>query len=206
MAELKDTRNQLAGLELEDRVLRVDRVRKTVKGGRIPSSRVCVAVGDKKGNIGIGMGKARQAPEAIAKGIEKAKKTLITVPLDGYTIPHEIQAQVGGAIILLRPASPGTGIIAGGAVRQMVELAGIRDILSKSLGSQNVLNRAKACFKALSLLVDPQYAAKRRGKTVHEIWGREIRSAYAPVVDEPEEKEDEAREVATREAGGRGRR
>jgi small subunit ribosomal protein S5 len=166
---------------------------------------VCVAVGDKRGNIGIGMGKARQAPDAIRKGIDRAKKTMIKVPLDGYTIPHEVQAQVGGAIILLRPASRGTGIIAGGAVRQMVELAGIRDILSKSLGSQNVLNRAKACFRALSLLHDPEETAKRRGKNVKEMCGREIRSAYEKVVEtEPADAEaEEAHEVAVEEAGGR---
>ena len=216
MAELKQSRDALAGMELEDRVLRVDRVRKTVKGGRIPSSRVCVAVGDRKGKIGIGMGKARQAPDAIRKGIDRAKKNMITVPLDGYTIPHEIQAKVGGAIILLRPAARGTGIIAGGAVRQMVEIAGIRDILSKSLGSQNVLNRAQACFKALATLQNPEDIAKRRGKSVHEVMGREIRSGYdkpAVVVSDDDDSDGESkldsgdvRDFAQRQAGGRGRR
>ncbi|MBM3501199.1 MAG: 30S ribosomal protein S5 [Armatimonadetes bacterium] len=188
MAELKESRDELAGMELEDRVLRVDRVRKTVKGGRIPSSRVMVAVGDGRGRIGIGMGKARQAPDAIRKGIDKAKKTMITVPLDGLTIPHPIHAKVGGAEILLKPASRGTGIIAGGAVRHIVELAGIRDILSKSLGSQNVLNRAKACFAALKLLQDPEDVARRRGKSVREMTGREVHSAYGtskPPSEEP---------------------
>jgi small subunit ribosomal protein S5 len=199
MAELKESRDELAGMELEDRVLRVDRVRKTVKGGRIPSSRVMVAVGDGRGRIGIGMGKARQAPDAIRKGIDKAKKTMITVPLDGFTIPHPIHAKVGGAEILLKPASRGTGIIAGGAVRHIVELAGIRDILSKSLGSQNVLNRAKACFAALRLLQDPEDVARRRGKSVRDMTGREVHSAYgtskpaseAPIPDlEPEDGDD----------------
>lgn len=202
MVELQESREELAEMELEDRVLRVDRVRKTVKGGRIPSSRVMVAVGDGRGRVGIGMGKARQAPDAIRKGIDRAKRAMITVPLDGYTIPHPVQAKVGGAKILLKPASRGTGIIAGGAVRHIVELAGIRDILSKSLGSQNVLNRAKACFEALKRLQDPETVAKRRGKTVREMTGREIRSAYAgeqPVVTE---KTDEAHEVAMEEAGG----
>jgi small subunit ribosomal protein S5 len=178
MAELKESREELAGLEMEDRVLRVDRVRKTVKGGRIPSSRVMVAVGDGRGRIGIGMGKARQAPDAIRKGIEKARKNMITVPLDGFTIPHPISAKVGGSKILLKPASRGTGIIAGGAVRHIVELAGIRDILSKSLGSQNVLNRAKACFAALQALQRPDEVAQRRGRSVREMTGRDIRGAY----------------------------
>jgi len=202
MAELKESRDELAGLELEDRVLRVDRVRKTVKGGRIPSSRVMVAVGNGRGSVGIGMGKARQAPDAIRKGIDRAKKTMITVPLDGFTIPHPVQAKVGGAKILLKPASRGTGIIAGGAVRHIVELAGIRDILSKSLGSQNVLNRAKACFAALKALQHPDDVAKRRGKSVREMTSREVRSAYEADAPPAAEKVDEAHEVAVEEAGG----
>jgi small subunit ribosomal protein S5 len=201
MAELKESREELAGMELEDRVLRVDRVRKTVKGGRIPSSRVIVAVGDGRGKVGIGMGKARQAPDAIRKGIDRAKKTMITVPMDGLTIPHAVQAKVGGAEILLKPASRGTGIIAGGAVRHIVELTGIRDILSKSLGSQNVLNRAKACFAALKLLQNPEDVAKRRGKNVREMTGREIHSAYGDVAPTVV-IEDEAHDVAVEEAGG----
>lgn len=185
-------------------MLRVDRVRKTVKGGRIPSSRVVVGVGDRKGRVGIAMGKARQAPDAIRKAIEKAKKTVIRVPLDGYTIPHEVTAKVGGAVVLLRPASRGTGIIAGGAVRQIVELAGIRDILSKSLGSGNALNRAKACYKALGMLMNPAQVAERRGKSVQEMCGRAIEDPYGqPVVEAlpvplgpTDEEVEEAEEVA----------
>jgi small subunit ribosomal protein S5 len=177
--------------EFEDRVLRVDRVRKTVKGGRIPSSRVMVAVGDGRGRVGIAMGKARQAPDAIRKAIERAKKRLIRVPLDGYTIPHEVVARQGGAVILLRPASRGTGIIAGGAVRQIVELAGIRDILSKSLGSQNVMNRAKACFRALESLKDPRNVAEVRGKTVEEMRGRPMELVYAEETEDEEAEGDE---------------
>jgi len=185
----------------------VDRVRKTVKGGRIPSSRVVVGVGDRKGRVGIAMGKARQAPDAIRKAIERAKKTVIRIPLDGYTIPHEVTAKVGGAVVLLRPASRGTGIIAGGAVRQIVELAGIRDILSKSLGSGNALNRAKACFKALSMLMNPAQVAERRGKSVEDMCGRTIEDAYGqqvtavqqvavgPTEDEVEEAEGQAEEA-----------
>ncbi len=181
--------------EFEDRVLRVDRVRKTVKGGRIPSSRVVVAVGDGRGRVGIAMGKARQAPDAIRKAIERAKKNVIRVPMDGYTIPHEVVGRVGGAVILLKPASRGTGIIAGGAVRQIVELAGIRDILSKSLGSQNVLNRAKACFAALQGLKDCREVARQRGKSVEEMRGRPVEIVY------PEEEEGEE-ETAAEASGG----
>lgn len=203
MAELRESRDELAELDLEDRVIRVDRVRKTVKGGRIPSSRVVVAVGDGRGRVGLALGKARQAPDAIRKAIDKAKKNLITVPLDGYTIPHEVHATVGGAKILLKPASRGTGIIAGGAVRHIVELSGIRDILTKSLGSQNVMNRAKACFKALSLLMPAEETAKARGKSVREMCGRDVVSAYDAAPQAPSEETDEAAEVAMEEAGGR---
>jgi len=170
---------EAAGLDLEDRVIRVDRVRKTVKGGRIPSSRAVVAVGDGRGHVGLGVAKARQAPDAIRKALDMAKKSLIRVPLDGYTIPHTIIGKVGGAQVLLKPASRGTGIIAGGAVRPVVELAGIRDILSKSLGSNNALNCAKAAFRALSEIADPRGVSQARGKSIREMLGREYRDAYA---------------------------
>lgn len=169
--------------ELQDRVIRIDRTRKTVKGGRISSSRVCAVVGDGKGNVGFGMGRALSATDGIAKALAQAKKNMIRVPMDGYTIPHAVQAKVGGAVILLKPASRGTGIIAGGAVRQIMEVSGIRDILTKSLGSGNVMNRAKACFKALQLLRNPAEAAGMRGKTVEEVLGRTIEDPYAAAAD-----------------------
>ena len=164
--------------DLQERVVRIDRTRKTVKGGRISSSRVIAAVGDGRGHVGLGVGKARNAPEAIAKAMARAKKTMIRVPMDGYTVTHEVTAKVGGAIILLKPASRGTGIIAGGATRQIIEVSGIRDILTKSLGSGNVFNRAKACFKALTLLRDPREVAEARGLTVKDILGREVENPY----------------------------
>ena len=173
-------REKLEAEELEDRVVRIDRTRKTVKGGRISSARVVVAVGDNRGRLGLGVGKARNVPEAIAKGIRKAKDNMISIPMDGYTIPHVIQAKVGGAVILLKPASRGTGIIAGGAVRQLIEVSGIRDVLTKSLGSGNVMNRAKACFKALSMLRDPRMVAEQRGTTVEALIGRSIVNPYEP--------------------------
>jgi small subunit ribosomal protein S5 len=164
---------------LQERVVRIDRTRKTVKGGRISSSRVIAVVGDGRGHVGLGVGKARNAPEAIAKAVNRAKKTMIRVPMDGYTVTHEVMAKVGGAVILLKPASRGTGIIAGGATRQIIEVSGIRDILTKSLGSGNVFNRAKACFKALTLLRDPKDVAEQRGLTVREMLGRDVENPYA---------------------------
>jgi small subunit ribosomal protein S5 len=165
--------------ELQERVVRIDRTRKTVKGGRISSSRVIGVVGDGKGRVGLGVGKARNAPEAIAKAMARATKTMIRVPLDGYTITHEVTAKVGGAVILLKPASRGTGIIAGGATRQIIEVTGIRDILTKSLGSGNVFNRAKACYKALSILRNPHVVAEARGMTVEQLLGRSVEDPYA---------------------------
>ncbi|NSW54900.1 MAG: 30S ribosomal protein S5 [Armatimonadetes bacterium] len=181
MAERSDRNKKLDQEQDEflERVIRIDRTRKTVKGGRISSSRVCAVVGDGRGSVGFGMGKALSATDGIQKALERARKTMVRIPLDGYTIPHEVQAEVGGAVILLRPASRGTGIIAGGAVRQIIEVSGIRDVLTKSLGSGNVMNRAKACFKALQLLRDPAEVAARRGKTVKEIVGRDVQDAYA---------------------------
>ncbi len=194
-------REKLEAEELEDRVIRIDRTRKTVAGGRLSSARVVVAVGDNRGHIGLGVGKARNVPEAIAKGIREAKKNMIEIPLDGYTIPHVTQAKVGGAVILLRPASRGTGIIAGGAVRQLIEISGIRDILTKSLGSGNVMNRAKACFKALSQLRNPYEVAEQRGTTVEEMMGREIVNPYAKeeVAEGGEEAVGEAVETEEQE-------
>lgn len=197
-------REELAQEQLQDRVIRIDRTRKTVAGGRLSSARVVVAVGDGKGSVGLGIGKARAVPEAIAKAIKQARQRMIRIPLDDYTIPHVIQAKVGGAIIFLKPASRGTGIVAGGATRQLIEISGIRDILTKSLGSGNVMNRAKACFKALSLLRDPHTVAQQRDTTVEEMVGRQITDAYAEIaaagveaVEAAEEAEEGTAEAAT---------
>ncbi len=181
--------------ELEERVVRVDRTRKTVKGGRISSARVVCAVGDGRGNVGVSVGKARDVPSAIEKGMKFARKSMIRIPLDGYTIPHTVQAKVGGAVILLKPASRGTGIIAGGAVRQIIEVSGIRDILTKSLGSGNVFNRAMACFKALQELYDPREVAARRETTVEELLGRQITDPYEEEEAAAEEEEAAEEEV-----------
>jgi len=172
--------------ELQERVVRIDRTRKTVKGGRVSSNRVVVAVGDGKGNVGLGVGKAKGTPDAITKALSRAKKTMARVPMDGYTITHEVTAKVGGAVILLKPASRGTGIIAGGATRQIIEVSGIRDILTKSLGSGNVFNRAKACFKALQLLRNPRDVAEARGLSVMDMLGRVVEDPYAAAQPEAE--------------------
>jgi small subunit ribosomal protein S5 len=198
-------RGQDAGAETEEfqeRVVRIDRTRKTVKGGRVSSNRVVVAVGDGKGNVGLGVGKAKGTPDAITKALSRAKKTMAHVPMDGYTITHEVTAKVGGAVILLKPASRGTGIIAGGATRQIIEVSGIRDILTKSLGSGNVFNRAKACFKALQLLRQPRDVAEARGISVMDMLGRVVEDPYAAAQPEPETpKTDSRRLVETPEDG-----
>ncbi len=150
--------------ELDERVVDIARVAKVVKGGRRFAFRTVVIVGDNKGRVGIGVGKSRGVPESIRKGSDSARKRMNHVSLAGTTIPHEVVAKHGGAIVMLRPASPGTGVIAGGGVRAVLEAAGVRDILSKSKGSNNMLNVATATLKALGQLKDGDELAKMRGK------------------------------------------
>jgi len=155
--------------QFEERVIEIARVAKVVKGGRRFQFRVTVVVGDKKGTISMGVGKANAVPDAMRKASERARKKMHVVNLSGTTIPHEVLGKVGGARVMLKPASPGTGVIAGGGVRAVLEVAGVRDILTKSQGSANVLNVVQATFDALSQLKSRQEEAARRGKSVNEL-------------------------------------
>jgi len=157
-------------LELKDQVISIRRVTKVVKGGKNLSFSALAAVGNESGLVGVGKGKAREVPQAIAKAVEDAKKKLVEVPLSETTIPHYIKGVAGGGVVVLRPASKGTGVIAGGAVRVIMELAGIKDILTKSIRSNNAISVANATMDALKRLKNPEKVSKDRGKEKEMIW------------------------------------
>jgi small subunit ribosomal protein S5 len=198
-------------LNLEETVVQVRRVSKVVKGGRRFSIRALVVVGDRNGHVGFGLGKASEYTEAIRKGVEDAKKNLIEVPLTGTTIPFMVKTHFGASEVVLKPAAPGTGVIAGGAVRAVMESAGIRDILTKSLGSTNAANTVNACLQGLRELRSAEAEAALRGKTVAEVVGKKQAERLAVTAANAAEQAAQARaarEAETREsrpaAGRRG--
>jgi small subunit ribosomal protein S5 len=200
-------------LNLEETVVQVSRVSKVVKGGRRFSIRALVVVGDHNGYVGFGFGKASEYTEAIRKGVEEAKKHLVYVPLSGRTIPFMVKTRFGASEVMLKPAAPGTGVIAGGAVRAVVESVGIRDILTKALGSTNSANTVQATMQALAELRSPEEEAARRGKTVPELIGAKRAAQYAEATAAAAEqaaaaraaREEENRERESRQ-GRRGER
>ena len=158
-------------LELTERVVALNRVSKTVKGGRIMKFSALIVVGDGQGHVGAGIGKAAEVPEAIRKGIEDAKKNIVKISMKDTTIPHDIVGKYDASMVIMKPAAPGTGVIAGGAVRAVVEMAGIRDIRTKALRSRNKINVVHATINGLKALEDAAQVAARRGRTVEEIVG-----------------------------------
>ncbi|MEE0844970.1 MAG: 30S ribosomal protein S5 [Eggerthellaceae bacterium] len=173
MARKQQQQHDAGVPELQERVVYINRVSKVVKGGRRFALTALVVVGDGNGRVGIGMGKSSEVPNAIRKGVEDAKKNMFTVPLtESKTLPHEIMGEFGSGRVLIRPAVPGTGVMAGGPVRAIMELAGVTDVITKSLGTSNAMNVVKAAAEGLKNMESPEQVAARRGISVDKIFGR----------------------------------
>ncbi len=188
-------------LNLEEKVVQINRVAKVVKGGRRFSFSAVVVVGDGNGVVGAGLGKAGEVPESIRKGVEDAKKHLVRVPLVGATIPHDVVRRYGASTVMLKPAAAGTGVIAGGSVRSVVEMAGIRDLLSKTMGSTNPVNVVRATIEALTVLRSADAIAAARGKTAEELLGKK----GAEAARKPHEYVERPAPAFGGPGGGRGR-
>lgn len=187
----RSNQQQNAIPELEERVVSIKRVSKTVKGGRRMQLSALVVVGDGKGRVGVGMGKSQEVPNAIKKGVEDAKKNMFKVPItEEGTVPHEVMGVYGAGRVLIRPAVPGTGVMAGGPVRAVLELAGVKNVITKSLGTSNSLNIVKATAEGLKLMESPEDVARRRGVSVSHIFGTKVveRASETEKVGETSEK------------------
>jgi small subunit ribosomal protein S5 len=178
--------------DVTERVVSLNRVAKVVKGGRKFSFSALIVVGDMNGRVGAGLGKAREVPEAIRKGVEIAKRNMVTVPMVGTTIPHEVNFKAGAAKVLLKPASPGTGVISGGSMRAVIELAGVKDILTKSLGTNNPINTVRATIAALQSLRTAAEVAELRGKNLEDMVGKRLAAVYSSAGASAANKEEAA--------------